>query len=134
MDVIKISKLIKFKNQNGYFMATTGFLFYRTLDLSGVSKHIRLVSIHNFVKLLPILSWISWYNVLIVIMIKYIVRFIELELLINTKKELLHQINKLQNLLIETGLKEGINSKKTLAISQDLDRLIFEYQRRNIGI
>jgi hypothetical protein len=67
-------------------------------------------------------------------MIKYIVRFIELELLINTKRELLHQINKLQNLLIETVLKEGINSKTTLAISQDLDRLIFEYQRRKIGI
>jgi hypothetical protein len=62
------------------------------------------------------------------------VRFIELELIINTKKELLLRINKLQNLLIETGLKEGINSKKTLAISQDLDRLIFEYQRRKIGI
>jgi hypothetical protein len=62
------------------------------------------------------------------------VRFIELELIINTKKELLLRINKLQNLLIETGLKEGINSKKTLAISQDLDRLILEYQRRKIGI
>ncbi|KAA9021747.1 aspartyl-phosphate phosphatase Spo0E family protein [Niallia endozanthoxylica] len=33
--------------------------------------------------------------------------------------------------LIETGLKHGFNSAKTLTASQKLDKLILQYQKQN---
>jgi hypothetical protein len=42
--------------------------------------------------------------------------------------DLLIQINKLRNKMIETGLTKGLNNKETIKLSRDLDQLLFTYQ------
>lgn len=48
--------------------------------------------------------------------------------LIYTKSNLLIVIKALRNEMIHTGMKEGLTSEKTLAISQKLDTYISRYQ------
>jgi hypothetical protein len=43
-------------------------------------------------------------------------------------EEIISQINMLRSALIETGMKEGLQSDKTLEISQLLDRCLNQYQ------
>jgi hypothetical protein len=42
--------------------------------------------------------------------------------------DLLIQINKLRNKMIETGLTKGLNNKETIKLSRDLDQLLYTYQ------
>lgn len=44
------------------------------------------------------------------------------------KSHLNRIINTLRNEMIQTGLKEGLSSKKTIALSQRLDEYIARYQ------
>ncbi|CRK84687.1 aspartyl-phosphate phosphatase Spo0E family protein [Neobacillus massiliamazoniensis] len=46
----------------------------------------------------------------------------------DTKNNLLIVIKALRNEMILTGMKEGLTSEKTLAISQKLDKYISRYQ------
>ncbi|OMP66961.1 aspartyl-phosphate phosphatase Spo0E family protein [Domibacillus epiphyticus] len=41
---------------------------------------------------------------------------------------LLSQINDLRELMVYTGMEKGLNSVETLKYSQELDKLIFQYQ------
>lgn len=47
----------------------------------------------------------------------------------NCKQSLLFEINNLRNLLIEIGLKKGLQSEETIRISEKLDILIVQYQK-----
>ncbi|QQZ10206.1 aspartyl-phosphate phosphatase Spo0E family protein [Heyndrickxia vini] len=42
--------------------------------------------------------------------------------------KLKEKIEKLRKKMIEDGLKKGLKNKDTLAYSQELDQLIYEYQ------
>ncbi|WP_084820235.1 aspartyl-phosphate phosphatase Spo0E family protein [Mesobacillus campisalis] len=44
------------------------------------------------------------------------------------KSNLVQSIQLLRQEMIETGLKEGLTSKKTIELSQKLDRFIAKYQ------
>ncbi|MDQ1143896.1 hypothetical protein QE429_000723 [Bacillus sp. SORGH_AS 510] len=44
------------------------------------------------------------------------------------KSSLLLKIKSLRNEMIQAGLKEGLASEKTIAISQQLDKYIAQYQ------
>lgn len=52
-------------------------------------------------------------------------------LLISSKVELEHKIEFLKRYMIDTGMKFGLTNDKTIAISQELDTLIFRYQHLN---
>lgn len=45
----------------------------------------------------------------------------------------LGNISKLRLQLISTGIKEGFSSEKTIKISQELDQLIYIYQRNSLN-
>lgn len=49
--------------------------------------------------------------------------------ILNSKVELGKQIEVLKEVMIKTGLKAGFNHELTVSISQDLDVLIYEFQR-----
>lgn len=49
-------------------------------------------------------------------------------LLTASKMELEHKIESLKSYMIDTGMKLGLTNDKTIAISQELDTLIFKYQ------
>lgn len=44
------------------------------------------------------------------------------------KSELMMMIEVLRKKMIQTGLKEGLSSKNTLSLSQQLDEIITKYQ------
>jgi hypothetical protein len=46
-----------------------------------------------------------------------------------TKIELKNRIDHLKHYMIDTGMRLGLDNNKTIQISQELDTLIFEYQR-----
>lgn len=48
-------------------------------------------------------------------------------LLTASKVELENKIESLKSYMIDTGLKLGLSNDKTVAISQELDTLIFKY-------
>nr|WP_263323588.1 aspartyl-phosphate phosphatase Spo0E family protein [Neobacillus sp. Marseille-Q6967] len=49
--------------------------------------------------------------------------------LIVSKEQLKLNIENLRKTLIDTGLKQGFNSSTTIRLSQELDNLIFKYQK-----
>ncbi|WP_147535497.1 aspartyl-phosphate phosphatase Spo0E family protein [Bacillus marasmi] len=49
-------------------------------------------------------------------------------LLTASKVELENKIEFLKNYMIDTGMRLGLSNDKTVAISQELDTLIFKYQ------
>ncbi|OCA85338.1 aspartyl-phosphate phosphatase Spo0E family protein [Pseudobacillus wudalianchiensis] len=50
--------------------------------------------------------------------------------MINVKavEELMNRIDYLRNLMILTGLRDGLNADQTLKYSEELDKLIHKYQ------
>lgn len=46
-----------------------------------------------------------------------------------SKNELNNKIEQLKHYMVVTGMKFGLDNIKTIQISQELDSLIFEYQR-----
>jgi hypothetical protein len=51
----------------------------------------------------------------------------------NRQNELLKQINRLRMQMIEIGSNKGLNDSETISISQELDDLLFDYQRITFG-
>ncbi|QDP42077.1 aspartyl-phosphate phosphatase Spo0E family protein [Radiobacillus deserti] len=47
-----------------------------------------------------------------------------------TEDELLKQIEQLQNEMIQCGIELGLDHPLTIAFSQELDKLILDYQKR----
>lgn len=41
-----------------------------------------------------------------------------------------HKIESIRNEMIQTGMKEGLSSKKTVELSQLLDYYVFQYQQQ----
>ena len=51
-----------------------------------------------------------------------------------TVDELMNRINDLRNLMILTGLRDGLNADQTLKYSEELDKLIHKYQIINTSL
>ncbi|OMP67047.1 aspartyl-phosphate phosphatase Spo0E family protein [Domibacillus epiphyticus] len=44
---------------------------------------------------------------------------------------LLSQINELRELMVSTGMEKGLDNVETIKYSQELDKLIFQFQLQN---